>query len=57
VPFADPVYDTFAFINRRGARLSPAAREFMTLAEERMQAIARELEVKPPRQRPPGGAE
>jgi len=57
VPFAEPVYDTFAFINRRGARLSPAAREFMTLAEERMQAIARELEVKPPRQRPPGGAE
>jgi DNA-binding transcriptional LysR family regulator len=57
VPFAEPVYDTFAFVSRRGARLSPAAREFMTLAEERMQAMARELEVKPPRQRPPGGGD
>jgi DNA-binding transcriptional LysR family regulator len=54
-PFAEPVYDTFAFVNRRGARLSPAAREFMTLAEERMQAVARELETRPPRQRTPGG--
>ena len=55
VPFAEPVYDTFAFINRRGARLSPAAREFMTLAEERMQAMAQDLRTKPPRQRAPGG--
>jgi DNA-binding transcriptional LysR family regulator len=54
VPFADPLYDTFAFINRRGARLSPAAREFMALAEERMQAMAQQLETTPPRRRKPG---
>jgi DNA-binding transcriptional LysR family regulator len=54
VPFAEPLYDTFAFINRRGARLSPAAREFMTLAEERMQAMADELKTTPPRRRTPG---
>jgi DNA-binding transcriptional LysR family regulator len=53
-PFAEPLYDTFAFINRRGARLSPAAREFMTLAEERMQAMADELETTPPRRHKPG---
>jgi DNA-binding transcriptional LysR family regulator len=54
VPFADPIYDTFGFINRRGARLSPAAREFMSLAEERMQAMADELKRKPPRRHRPG---
>ncbi len=53
VPFADPVYETFAFVHRRGARLSPAAHEFMTLAEERMQAMARQLQTKPPRRRAP----
>ena len=53
VPFAEPVYDTFAFVSRRGARLSPAAREFMTLAEERLQALAQELRTKPPRRRAP----
>jgi DNA-binding transcriptional LysR family regulator len=55
VPFAEPIYDTFAFINRRGARLSPAAREFMALAEERMQAMAEELRTTPPRRHRPGG--
>jgi DNA-binding transcriptional LysR family regulator len=54
VPFAEPIFDTFAFINRRGARLSPAAREFMALAEERMVAMAHELETTPPRRRKPG---
>lgn len=54
VPFAEPLYDTFAFVNRRGARLSPAAREFMALAEERMQAMAEELKTTPPRRRRPG---
>ena len=29
VPFAEPIYETFAFISRRGAQLSPATREFM----------------------------
>lgn len=56
VPFAEPLYDTFAFVNRRGARLSPAAREFMALAEERMEALAQELETTPPRRRQPGAA-
>jgi DNA-binding transcriptional LysR family regulator len=54
VPFADPIYDTFAFINRRGARLSPAAREFMSLAEDRMQAMAEDLKTTPPRRHRPG---
>ncbi|HEY6761860.1 MAG TPA: LysR family transcriptional regulator [Baekduia sp.] len=54
VPFAEPIYDTFAFINRRGARLSPAAREFMALAEERMTAVAEELKTTPPRRHRPG---
>lgn len=54
VPFAEPIYDTFAFINRRGARLSPAAREFMALAEERMTDMAEELKTKPPRRHKPG---
>src|SRR4051794_22727876 len=54
VPFAEPIYDTFAFITRRGARLSPAAREFMALAEDRMQAMAEELKTPPPRRHRPG---
>ncbi len=54
VPFAEPIYDTFAFINRRGARLSPAAREFMALAEEGMVAMAAELKTTPPRRHRPG---
>ena len=36
VPFAEPIYETFAFTWRRGAQLSPATREFMTLAERRL---------------------
>jgi DNA-binding transcriptional LysR family regulator len=54
VPFAEPIYDTFAFINRRGARLSPAAREFMVVAEDRMTAMAQELRTTPPRRHRPG---
>jgi DNA-binding transcriptional LysR family regulator len=53
-PFDEPLYDTFAFINRRGARLSPAAREFMALAEDHMQAMADELKTTPPRRHEPG---
>ena len=53
VPFDEPVFDTFALISRRGARLSPAARELMALAVERLQAMARELRTKPPRRRRP----
>jgi DNA-binding transcriptional LysR family regulator len=34
--FAEPLYDTFAFIARRGAPVSPAARAFLELAERRL---------------------
>jgi DNA-binding transcriptional LysR family regulator len=53
-PFDEPVYDTFAFISRRGAHLSPATREFMALAERRLAVLARELAKDPPRHRQPG---
>ena len=36
VSFAEPLYDTFAFIARRGAPVSPAARAFLELAERRL---------------------
>jgi DNA-binding transcriptional LysR family regulator len=34
-----PLYDTFAFITRRNAHLSPATRAFMALAEKRVAAM------------------
>jgi len=34
--FEPPIYETFAFITRRNAHLSPATREFMRLAERRV---------------------
>jgi hypothetical protein len=43
VPFDPPLYDTFAFITRRNAQLSPAGREFMALAEKRVAALERRL--------------
>lgn len=36
VGFDPPLYDTFAFIHRRNAHLSPATRAFMRLAEKRI---------------------
>ena len=54
IPFADPLYDTFAFVWRREAQLSPATRAFVALAEERLGRLARELERRPPRRREPG---
>src|SRR5215207_8768897 len=39
VPFDPPVMDTFAFITRRNAHLSPATRAFMELASKRMEAL------------------
>ena len=53
-PFDEPIYDTMAFISRRGAQLSPATREFMALAERRLALLARELASDPPRYRAPG---
>jgi DNA-binding transcriptional LysR family regulator len=40
VPFDPPINETFAFITRRGAHLTPAARAFLVLAERRVQALA-----------------
>ena len=40
VPFDPPLYDTFAFITRRNAHLSPATREFIALAEKRVRRSA-----------------
>jgi DNA-binding transcriptional LysR family regulator len=54
VPFADPLFETFAFTWRRGAQLSPATREFMTYAERRLDALAEILRTEPPRRRMPG---
>jgi DNA-binding transcriptional LysR family regulator len=43
VPFDPPLYDTFAFITRRDAHLSPATREFMAIADKRMRALEKRL--------------
>jgi DNA-binding transcriptional LysR family regulator len=43
VRFEPPLYDAFAFITRRSAHLSPATREFMRLAEKRVEALRRKL--------------
>jgi DNA-binding transcriptional LysR family regulator len=39
-----PLYDTFAFVTRRDAHVSPATRAFMELAEQRIGSIGRRLE-------------
>ncbi len=55
-PLSPPLYDTFAFIWRRGAPLSPATRALMELAQERMKIRLEELETGDvPRQRPATG--
>jgi DNA-binding transcriptional LysR family regulator len=41
VGFDPPVIDTFAFVTRRNAHLSPATRAFMELAARRMEALGR----------------
>lgn len=55
-PFADPIYDTFALISRDGGKLSPASREFLRLAEDRLGALGEELQSKPPRHHEPAVA-
>ena len=45
VPFEPPLYDTFAFITRRNAHLSPATRAFMQIAQRRVEALERRLEA------------
>jgi DNA-binding transcriptional LysR family regulator len=54
IPFDEPIYDTFAFVARAGAPLSPASREFLTLARARLSELAQRLRTEPPRRRPPG---
>jgi DNA-binding transcriptional LysR family regulator len=39
VPLDPPLHETFAFIQRRNARLSPATRALMTLAEQHLSAL------------------
>ncbi len=56
VPFAEPVYDDFAFAWRRGARLSPATRAFVGAAEERMAALTERLDRFDRRRMPEGAA-
>ncbi len=41
VPFEPPLYDTFAFITRRDAHVSPATQAFMVIAERRLKALSR----------------
>lgn len=41
VSFADPLYDTHAFVTRRGAHLSPTAREFLAVAQRRLDRLGR----------------
>lgn len=53
VPFADPVHLTLAFAFRRGAPLSPAAREMVAIVERRLRATAAVLK-QTPRERLPG---
>ena len=38
-PLDPPLYETFAFIQRRNTRLSPATRALMTLAEQHLAAL------------------
>jgi DNA-binding transcriptional LysR family regulator len=38
-PFDPPIEETFAFITRRNAHLSPATRAFMAMAEKRVRAL------------------
>jgi DNA-binding transcriptional LysR family regulator len=45
VPFDPPLYDTFAFITRRNAHLSPATREFMRMAGKRVEALRLRFEA------------
>ena len=40
VSLAPPLHETFAFIQRRNARLSPATRALMTLAEQHLASLA-----------------
>jgi DNA-binding transcriptional LysR family regulator len=51
-PFAEPMYDHFAFVWRRGARLSPATRAFVAAVEQRFASLQERLEQVPRRRAP-----
>lgn len=53
VPFAEPLFDTFALVWRRDARLSPATRELVALTEARLATLGRELARRSGRRRRP----
>ena len=46
--FADRIYDTFAFITRRGGVVSPATQALMSLAEARLGDLQREIDEREP---------
>lgn len=52
VPFDPPLYDTFAFITRRNAHLSPATRALISITERRIDQLAKRLADAPPRVEP-----
>jgi DNA-binding transcriptional LysR family regulator len=45
VAFEPPLVETFAFITRRNAHLSPATRAFIAVAERRVAVLRRRLEA------------
>jgi DNA-binding transcriptional LysR family regulator len=51
VSLADPLYNTFAFITRQGAQLSPATREVVSLAQNMVVEIGRTLQRSEARRR------
>ncbi len=55
VPFDPPLYDTFAFITRRNAHLSPATRALIEIAERRIEQLAKRLAEAPSRVQRDGG--
>jgi DNA-binding transcriptional LysR family regulator len=51
-PFAEPMYDHFAFVWRRGARLSPATRACVAAVEQRVASLGERVEEVPRRRAP-----
>jgi DNA-binding transcriptional LysR family regulator len=45
VGFSSGLYDTFAVVTRRAARLSPAARELLAGLEDHMRNVAAQLDA------------
>ncbi len=45
VSFDPPMFETFAFVTRRNAHLSPATREFMAVARKRVAAMRKRAEA------------